>query len=63
MFTAYGKRYGEEALNEVERGAMLVREGEREAVGRSSGEPGCGFSGDVRRMIVKDQLDDSSGRI
>lgn len=42
---------------------MLGREGELEAAGRSSGEPGFGFSGDVRRMIVKDQPDRGASRV
>ena len=42
---------GEEALDEVKPGAMLGREGEREAARRLSGEPGLGFSGDVRRVV------------
>jgi hypothetical protein len=39
------------------------REGKLEAAGRSSGEPSCGFSGDVRGMIVEDQLDRGASRI
>ena len=35
---------GEEALDEVEPGAVLGREGELEATGWSSGEPSFGFS-------------------
>src|SRR6202045_243488 len=35
---------GEEALDEIEPGAVLGREGELEAAGWSSGEPSCGFS-------------------
>src|SRR6202158_3890177 len=54
---------GEEALDEVEPGSVLGREGEREAARRLSGEPGLGFSGDMRRMVVQDQLDRRSGRI
>jgi hypothetical protein len=55
--------FGEEALDEVEPGAMLGREGELEAAGRSGGEPSSGFSGDVRGMIVEDQLDRGASRI
>jgi hypothetical protein len=55
--------FGKEALDEVEPGAMLGREGELEAAGGSSGEPSCGFSGDVRGMIVEDQLDGGASRI
>ena len=54
---------GEEALDEVEPGAVLGREGELEAAGRSRGEPSSGFSGDVCGMIVEDQLDRGAGRI
>jgi hypothetical protein len=54
---------GEEALDEVEPGAVLGREGELEAAGGSSGEPSSGFPGDVRGMVVEDQLDRGAGRI
>src|SRR6202453_2369126 len=54
---------GEEALNEVKPGAVLGREGEREAPRRLSGKPGFGFSGDVRRVVVQDQLDRRTGRV
>src|SRR5206468_1377013 len=54
---------GEESLDEIEPGAVLGREGELEAAGRSSGEPSSGFSRDVRGMIVEDQLDRGAGRI
>src|SRR5579862_6366549 len=54
---------GEEALDEVEPGAVLGREGELEAAGWLSGKPGSGFSGDMRRMVVEDQLDRGTGRI
>ena len=54
---------GEEALHEVEPGAALGRENEREAARRLSGEPSLGFSGDVRRMVVEDQLDRRTGRV
>jgi len=54
---------GEEALDEVKPGAVLGREGEREAARRLSGEPGLGFSGDVRRVVVQDQLDRRTGRV
>src|SRR5882757_9441620 len=42
---------------------MLGREGKLEASRRSSVEPGSGFSRDVRRMIIEDQLDRGTGRI
>src|SRR5437870_13770001 len=54
---------GEEALDKVEPGAVLGCERELEAAGRSSGEPSFGLSGDVRGMIVEDQLDRGAGRI
>ena len=54
---------GEEALDEIEPGAMLGREGELEAAIRSSGEPSSGLSRDMRGMIVEDQLDRGAGRI
>src|SRR5579872_5186993 len=54
---------GEEALDEVEPGAVLGREGELESATRSSGEPSFGLSRDVCRMIVEDQLDRGLGRI
>src|SRR5450631_2006675 len=52
---------GEEALDEP--GAVLGREGEREAAYRLSGKPGLGFSGDMRRVVVQDQLDRRTGRV
>jgi hypothetical protein len=55
--------FGEEALDEVESGAMLKREGEGETSARSSSEPSFGFSRDVCGMIVEDQLDSGVGRI
>ena len=56
-------KFGEEALDEVEPGAVLGCERELEAAGRSSGKPSSGFFGDVRGMIVEDQLDRCVGRI
>jgi hypothetical protein len=56
-------KLGEEALDEVEPGAVLGCEGELEAAVRSRGEPSSGFSRDVRGMIVEDQLDRGAGRI
>src|SRR6202171_3316696 len=52
---------GEEALDEVEPGAVFGREGEREATARLSSEPGLGFSGDMCRVVVQDQLDRRPG--
>ena len=43
---------GEEALDEVEPGTMLGREGELEAAGRACGEPRLGFPGDVGGVII-----------
>jgi hypothetical protein len=54
---------GEEALDEVEPGAVLGCEGELEATIRSRGEPGSGLSRDVRGMIVENQFDRSVGWI
>ena len=54
---------GEETLDEIEPGAVLGREGEFESAGRLLGEPSLGLLGDVRRMIVEDQLDRCVGRI
>ena len=54
---------GEEALDEVEPRAVLGRERELEAAGRSSGKPGSGFPVDVRGVIVEDQFDRGAGRI
>jgi hypothetical protein len=41
---------------------VLGREGEREAARRLSGEPGLGFFGEMRRVVVQDQLDGRTGR-
>ena len=57
------REFGEEALDEVEPGAVLGREGEFEAAGGLIGKPSLGLFGDVRRMIVEDQLDRGVGRI
>ena len=54
---------GEEALDEIEPGAVLGREGKLEAAGRLGSEPGSGFSRDVCGMIVEDQLDRGAGGI
>ena len=54
---------GEEALDEIEPGAVLGREGEFEAADRLIGEPSLGLLGDVCGMIVKDQPDRRMGRI
>ncbi len=54
---------GEEALDQVEPGAVFGREGKFEAACRSFIEPGSGFFRDVCGMIVEDQLDGGAGRI
>src|SRR6202165_5855273 len=54
---------GEEALDEVEPGTVLGREGELEAALGLIGEPGFRLFGDVGGMIVEDQLDRRMGRI
>ena len=55
--------FGKEALDEIEPGAMLGCESEFEAADRLIGEPSLGLLGDVRGMIVEDQLDRGVGRI
>src|ERR1700688_4622372 len=39
------------------------REGELEAARRLRGEPSLGFPGDMRRMVVENQLDRRTGRV
>ena len=56
-------KLGKEALDEIEPGAVLGREGEFEAAGGLLGEPSFGFLGNVRGMIVEDQLDRRVGWI
>src|SRR6516165_8370104 len=56
-------KLGEKALDEVEPRTMGGRKGELEPANRSSGEPNFGFSRDVRRMIVENQLDGGTGGI
>ena len=46
---------GEEALDEVEPGAALGREGEREAARRLSGEPSSGFFASSRISLTLPQ--------
>jgi hypothetical protein len=55
--------FGEEAFDEVEPGAVIGSEGEFEAVRGLIGEPRSGLLGDVRGMIVEDQLECRMGRI
>ena len=57
------RELGKEALDEIEPRAVLGSEGEFEAPGGLIGEPGFGFFGDVRGVIVEDQLDRGVGRI
>ena len=47
---------GEEALDEVEPGAVLGREGEFETALGLLGEPSFRLFGDMRGMIVRDPL-------
>ena len=54
---------GEEAFDKIEPRAVLWGEDEFESTGRLLGEPSLGLLGDVRRMIVEDQLDRCMGRI
>src|SRR5208337_2089040 len=49
--------------DEIEPGAVLGREDEFESTCRLLGEPSLGLLGDVRRMIVEDQLDRCVGRV
>ena len=55
--------FGKEALDEIEPGAMPGSESEFKAVRPLTGEPGSGLFGDMRGMIVEDQLDCRLGRI
>src|ERR1700750_3520657 len=57
------RELGKETLDEVEPGAVCGREGEFEAMCRLLRNPGSGLSGDVRGMIVEDQLDRRVDRI
>ncbi len=57
------RQLGEEALDEVEPRAMLRGEGELEPAGRLRGDPSAGLLGDVRGMIVEDQVDRCIGRV
>ena len=54
---------GEEALDEIEPGAVFGREGEFEAADGLLGQPSLGLLGDVCGMIVENQLDRRMGRI
>jgi hypothetical protein len=57
------REFGKEAFDEVEPGAVLGSKSEFEAMRGLIGKPSLGFLGDVRGMIVEDQLDRSVGRI
>ena len=50
------RELGEEALDEIEPGAVLGGEGELEATRRLVGEPNLGLLGDVRGMISRISL-------
>jgi len=54
---------GKETLDQVEPGAMRGREGEFETMCGLLRNPGSGLFGDVRGMIVEDQLDRRVGWI
>src|SRR5260370_23765543 len=56
-------KLGEEALDQVQPGAVLGREGELEAARWSGSEPGFCLLGDVGGMIVEDQTDRRMDRI
>ena len=56
-------KFGEEAFNEVEPGAVGGSKGEFEAVRGLFGKPSLCLFGDVRGVIVEDQLDGGVGRI
>ena len=57
------RELGEEALDEVEPGAMLGREGELKPPSRLLGNPSSRLPGDMRGMIVEDQMDRRVGRV
>jgi len=52
---------GKEAFDQVQPGAVLGSECKFEATGGLLGEPGFRLLGDVRGMIVEDQLDRRAG--
>ena len=54
---------GEETLDQIEPGAVLGRKGELEAALGLGGEPCFRLLGDVRGMVVEDQLDGGICRI
>ena len=62
--TQHGARHlGEEALDEIEPGAVLGSEDKGEASLGLGCEPGLSFLGDVRRVIVENDLDRGCWRI
>jgi hypothetical protein len=54
---------GEEALDQVEPGAMFGCEGELKSAAGLLGQPSSGFPRDMRGMIVEDQMDCRVGRV
>ena len=54
---------GEEALDEIEPGAVLGREGEFEPSRGFIGKPSPRLLGDMRGMIVEDQVDRRMSRV
>src|SRR5271157_5875192 len=62
--TKHGSRhFGEEALDEIEPGAVLGREYKGEAAFWLGREPRLGLLGDVSGVVVEDQLDRGVGGI
>jgi hypothetical protein len=49
-------KLGEEALDQIEPGAVFGREGEFKATGGLGGEKGLGLLGNMRGVIVEDQF-------
>ena len=56
-------KLGEEALDEIEPGAVDGREGKLEAAARSRGEPASGLLRYMSGMIVENQLNRGADRI
>jgi hypothetical protein len=57
------RKFGEEALDKIEPGAVRRREREFEAAGRLTGKPGLCLFRNVGGMIVENQLHCGAGRI
>src|SRR5271169_7054874 len=55
--------FGEEALHQIEPGAMFRSKYKGEAALRLGGKPRLGFLGDMRGVVVEDQLDGGIRRI